>query len=87
MLIVIVNKTASIYILERLTFAFYMKCIQVENKHFYFSSKKKKNFRNEFFLNIYLLLSISRYLEMLSNKRNLSAPMFSEITLNLSCVT
>lgn len=39
---VIVNKTASIYILERLTFAFYMKCIQVDNKHFYFSSQKKK---------------------------------------------
>lgn len=77
MLMVIVNKTASIYILKRLAIAFYMKCIQVDNKHFYFSSQKKKkketeNFRNEFFLNIYLLLSISRYLQILSNQHNLS---------------
>lgn len=42
MLMVIVNKTASIYILKRLAIAFYMKCIQVDNKHFYFSSQKKK---------------------------------------------
>lgn len=78
MLMVIVNKTASIYILKRLAIAFYMKCIQVDDKHFYFSSQKKKkkketkNFRNEFFLNIYLLLSISRYLQILSNQHNLS---------------